>query len=567
MMRTRGYQMRRGLPTVVASALITVLFLLTVVTVMSPSGIKESKIGILGSYSVVVNVTVVDDVGRLIEGAEVSVVGWPGVYNHTDEDGFVQITDLYASDLAPGTSFNFTASKEGYTPALHHAWLTANLTYNITLVLGGATVQGYVMTPTEQFVPGATVYANSTTTSFRVYTVTGSDGWFQIDGIPFGRYDMTATMGDFVSGFAYNVSITAGLPCRQNLTITPLGGSISGSVRSSSGTPLEGVDVSVNVGEETRSRPTNRTGVYMLPGLPEGNYTVTATLGGFYPNTFENVSVIRGMATLNVNITLEPKPNRLYGVVKAGTLLLPGVNVSILGTAYYNISNYEGSFQITNITAGTYNISASLSGYATNTTEMTIPAGSEILVLINLRQLPGAQLLVKVTATDTGSPLVGVYVSISLNGGDSLTQTTNIDGKFAFTGLTPGNYTVQLVKVGYRPLEVNDIAILAEENETLNLLMEPLREGDTGFIFGFDMAHSMMILALFLTIVILAMAVWLRIKTFQAPESAPAVYDEAPEEPADVSEGETAEEALQKLAAHSAKPSEELEKDEKKNGK
>jgi hypothetical protein len=566
MMRTRGYQMRRGLPTVVASAFITILFLLTAVTMMCPTGIPETRAGILGSYPVVVNVTVVDDVGRLIEGADVSVVGWPGVYNQTDASGFVQITDLFAGDLAPGTSYNFTASKVGYTPALRQAWLTANLTYNVTLILGGATVQGYVMTPAGQFVPGATVYANSTTTSFRVYSGTGSDGWFQIDGIPFGRYDMTATKGDFVSGFAYNVSITVGLPCRQNLTITPLGGSISGSVKSSSGSPLEGVDVSVVVGEETRSRPTNRTGVYMLPGLPEGNYTVTATLSGFYSNNVKNVPVTRGMDTLNINITLEPKPNRLYGVVKAGTLLLPGVNVSILGTAYYNLSNYEGSYQITNITAGTYNISASLSGYATNITEVTIPAGSDVLVLINLRQLPGAQLLVKVTATDTGSPLVGVRVSISLNGGDSLTQTTNIDGKFAFTGLTPGNYTVQLVKDGYRPLEVNDIAILAEENETLNLLMEPLREGDTGFIFGFDMAHSMMILALFLTIVILAMAVWLRIKTFQAPENAPAVYDEAPEEPAEApaSEGEPTEEAMQKLAAHSTRPS---EGPEKKNGK
>jgi len=55
----------------------------------------------------------------------------------------------------------------------------------------------------------------------------------------------------------------------------------------------------------------------MLPGLPEGNYTVTATFGGFYSNSVMNVPVIRGMGTLNVNITLDPKPYRLYGVVKA----------------------------------------------------------------------------------------------------------------------------------------------------------------------------------------------------------------------------------------------------------
>jgi hypothetical protein len=47
------------------------------------------------------------------------------------------------------------------------------------------------------------------------------------------------------------------------------------------------------------------------------------------------------------------------------------------------------------------------------------------------------------------------------------------------------------------------------------------------------MAHSMMILALFLTIIMLAIAVYLRIRTFQAPESAPAVYDQAEEEEAE----------------------------------
>ena len=63
--------------------------------------------------------------------------------------------------------------------------------------------------------------------------------------------------------------------------------------------------------------------------------------------------------------------------------------------------------------------------------------------------------------------------------------------------------------------------------------LEPTRESFGGFIFGFDLAHSMMILALFLTIVILAFAVVLRIRTFEAPDKAPAVYDELDEEDAE----------------------------------
>jgi len=90
-----------------------------------------------------------------------------------------------------------------------------------------------------------------------------------------------------------------------------------------------------------------------------------------------------------------------------------------------------------------------------------------------------------------------------------------------------------LEKTGYRPLEIGKIDVLVGDPVMLNLELVPLREGFEGFIFGFDMAHSMMILALFLTIVILAVAVYLRMRSFQTPGSAPAVYDEADEEPAE----------------------------------
>ncbi|MBU1914700.1 MAG: carboxypeptidase-like regulatory domain-containing protein, partial [Candidatus Thermoplasmatota archaeon] len=125
---------------------------------------------------------------------------------------------------------------------------------------------------------------------------------------------------------------------------------------------------------------------------------------------------------------------------------------------------------------------------------------------------------------------------------NTLSTYTNVNGEFVFPGLIEGNYTVQFEKEGYRPLEIGHLEV--RENDTTNhrFLMNPLKRGvGEGFIFGFDMAHSMMILALFLTIVILAVAVYLRIRTFQAPESAPAVYDEAEEEVE--KEGEQTEDA------------------------
>ncbi len=571
MMRPRGYQMRRGFSTRTASALIiiAIFWASTAAIYESVGSHDEIPAGVLGVYPVTVNITVVDNVGRAIEGAHVSVVGSATVYPASDRNGTVLITDLYGNDTAPGTSYNFTAIRAGYTETIRQQWLLANQSYNLTMILNGATVFGIVQTSNNAVI-GANVTATSKTPpTASFHTLTDASGGYQFVGIQGGYYDISAYMDGFLEQIAYDVNLTAGLATRQDFNLTPQSGSISGYITTTSNEPLAGANVSVTIGGVTITRQTNETGFYNQTGLLEGTYSVTASMPGFTSNTTLGVVVIRGLDTKNVNMTLEHKSNRLYGVVKAGTLLLPGVNVSIEGTEFYSISNFEGSFQIANITSGVYNISASLSGYYTNTSQITIPPGSDFLLLINLLQKPGAQLLVKVTATDSNSPLVGVLVTISFKGGDPLTQTTNIDGKFAFTGLTPGNYTVQLVKEGYQPLEYKGIAISAEENKTLTVQMQPLREGGIGFIFGFDMAHSMMILALFLTIVILAMAVWLRIKTFQAPENAPAVYDEAPEEGTETA-GEKehpAEEAMRRLAGNESKPQNGDRKERKENEK
>jgi len=527
-MRNRGYQMKRVL-TSSASALVAILFLgiMMMSQPLANPGTDDAHIAHpLGSNTAVANVTVIDDVGRPMAKAEVRLVGGSSFWL-TDDNGTALINGLYANDTAPGTSYNFTAHLTGYRSTVTQAWLFANLTNYVVILVEGGTILGTV---TSQGLPVNGVNVSIKTLGLSNYT--GADGRYQLDGIPAGTHDVTAVKTGYDNKTETVVLAVGGVYLRD-FSLTQQTGSISGFVKNAAGALLSGANLTIKVGLSTITVPTNVTGSYELEDLPEGLYSVTASLSGFYSNTTNNIPVIRGNQTENVNFTLIQKPNRVYGVVKARTLLLPGVNVSIVGTGHYNISDYEGGYEINNISAGVYNISASLEGYETNITQVTILPGSDVLLYLDLRELPGSQLLVRLTASDTSEPLVGVVITISGSNIDPQSQSTNIDGKFAFTGLDPGNYTLQLVKDGYKPVEVARITLGEGQNLTLSLTMDPLRKGDTGFIFGFDMAHSMMILALFLTIVILAMAVWLRIKTFQAPESAPAVYDEEPEKTED----------------------------------
>ncbi len=316
----------------------------------------------------------------------------------------------------------------------------------------------------------------------------------------------------------------------KNTTRMILGSKILGTVVASSPLAAPIVGANVSISELNYTVKTSPEGSYRLEVPNSRGYNVTANATGYIQKT-KKVEV--GVAdSVQCNFALLSQNGSIKGVVKSGNLLLVKVNVSIAGTSFFNLSAADGSYEIDNLTAGTYTVNATKEGYRPFSQTVVIPPGSATELLINLTAMPGAVLRgVVVSAEEGHEPLSYVLVTIKGQTQSPVTVLSNIKGEFEFTGLIAGNYTLELEREGYRP--VSSGRIIVEENKTteMNFQLMPIRHGFAGFIFGFDMAHSMMILALFLTIVILAMAVYLRIRTFQAPETAPAVYDEE-EEPA-----------------------------------
>ncbi len=182
---------------------------------------------------------------------------------------------------------------------------------------------------------------------------------------------------------------------------------------------------------------------------------------------------------------------------------------------------------------GTYSLTASLEGYNTVTVNgVVIARGSETQVNINMTSLPGPSLSGMVLSTSTNGVLSGVAVIVLGQEGTQRSTITNTEGLFVVPGLVRGNYTVRFYLDGYMPLELSPVVVPEEGLDLGEVLIEPVPESFGGFFFGFDLAHSMMILALFLTIIILALAVMLRVRSFESPGKAPAVYDQEGEEEA-----------------------------------
>jgi len=538
MMSKSGFHMaRRTRIPLGALALILVLLLSTIALALaSDQGSDPIPARALASFTGTMNVTVTDDAGRRMPGADVKIAG-NGSTPVTGSDGVVLISGLYAEEA--GTSYFVWAAKQYYENSTALTVVVyANATTNVTLTVRGSTVLGQVVDSTGSPIQGANVTISDG--DYHDHNLTDVAGMYQLLGVPSGLRSVAASSTGYYSNTSL-VNVPIGGLAMANFVLAPLVGAVSGYVLSlPDSDPLAGATVSITVFPLVISTPTNATGYYRFGNLSAGNYNLTASMQGYSSSTISDVLVLQGGETANVNFTLAEKATRLFGVVKAGNVLKSKVNVTIVGTGLWTLSLFNGSYRIVNITAGTYNVTAALSGYYTTTiADVPIPRGGEKELDIELVPLPGGVLQGYVLTSDSKKPIA--TVNVTLIGPDLQTHSgqTDPNGAFQIPALGPGNYTIQLKKEGFLPLEVRNIVITSENITSRNFTMEPVREGFQGFFFGFDLAHSMMILALFLTILIFGIAVYLRMRSFQTPQNAPAVYDEAEEGTEIKEEGKT----------------------------
>ena len=291
-------------------------------------------------------------------------------------------------------------------------------------------------------------------------------------------------------------------------------------------TPIFEANVSVMVDQIKYTALTATDGSYLLPKIPEGNYSVIAQKLGYSTGTVSDVLVENGNTTF-VNITLSSLPARLYGVVTTtvniGTVLVYGATVEIIETGDFATTGPQGDFVIENITVGTYTIKTTAPGYEENRTYgVVLGRGVTVRIDISLIARPG-QLTGTVRDDHTAQPLA--YYKVTITGPEYRETYTNELGQYAFPGLTAGNYTITVrgnTSISkYSPYIAYDIHVTSEGVTEHNIYLAPVKESLGGFVFGMDLPHSFMVLAFGIVIVILTLATYLRLKRIQQPEKAP----------------------------------------------
>lgn len=156
---------------------------------------------------------------------------------------------------------------------------------------------------------------------------------------------------------------------------------------------------------------------------------------------------------------------------------LAGVTIQTLDGLFQTTSDATGGYTLT-VTAGAYNIIASLTGYIDYQELVNVSAGNTATVDFELEQgIAGGEGTVTgmVTSSQTGDPLEGVTIRVV---GGTASATTDASGEYTLV-VPSGIQELSASYTGYYTLTA-DLYVNADENHTQNFSLSPIISAGSG---------------------------------------------------------------------------------------
>ena len=350
--------------------------------------------------------------GAPISGASVSSGGNGAI---TGSDG------LYTLQVPAGTS-TLTAALAGYQSASESVTVTAGQSTQAATLqiqpLNPGNVTGSVVDGNGQALSGATVSAAGLTTS------TAADGSYALSNLPAGQTTINASLTGFQSGSTTVTVVAATTTAAPAITLVSGSGSITGSVKTTAGAAIAGASVGFGGGTAT----TDANGNYTLTGVPVGTVA-----GGISQRVPERNPVCHGERRSHQHGKFHSCCGRCHWnrdgkITNASSgAIVTGATVSWSGGS--TTSNASGIYTLTNVTAGTQNITAVKTGYLAHTLAVGVTGGATST--LNIPIATGGKISVKVV-TSSGAVVSGATITIK---GGSI--STTVSGSSSSTGFLP----------------------------------------------------------------------------------------------------------------------------------
>lgn len=276
-------------------------------------------------------------------------------------------------------------------------------------------IKGYVILKDQTNHSGTLVELSGTNIS----TVTDTFGFYEISGVSPSNvtinysspgYCNTSTRNIITSGVMNNITNIYLTPATNNIEITNniqlTFGSITGTAKFN-GTPTFGITVSIKgTPYSTKTAP---DGSYSFSNLPSQNYTLLFDYLGL-GNLSQEVPVLAGANTNAITVDLITGTGVISGkVILEEESDYSNTKISLDGTLYSGLTDIDGSFTISYIPTGTYDLTITKPGFITENISQIYITGTQPAIISDIT-LP-------VYYYDMSSVLTGMIYSMAyLNG-------------------------------------------------------------------------------------------------------------------------------------------------------
>ena len=168
-----------------------------------------------------------------------------------------------------------------------------------------------------------------------------------------------------------------------------------------------------------------------------------------------------------------PTPELTYdlsGTITSGSVALPGVTITLSGTGSGKIAvtDASGNYTFTELTNGSYTITPTLAGYGFNQVSQAVTIIGANVTAINFTATANSDTTYSISGTVTSGGVSLSGVTMTLSGASSGIKTTDSSGKYSFTGLANGSYTITPMLSGYVFNQVSQVVTVNGAN-TINI--------------------------------------------------------------------------------------------------
>jgi large repetitive protein len=410
--------------------------------------------------------------GATVEVRELSGTG-PIIFTTvTGENGFFQTTTL-----SPRV-YVLVASGSGFGTNSISAEVMGGTVTNVELLLtpNPGAIQGTVRDAQTMQPLADTLVRVIDSQGVVVGTAqTTVDGFYYVGSLVEGSYTVTAITP------SYQAEIIQATVQSNNTTI--LNFNLQGNPATLSGTvidantraPLTGVIIEVRLSGTdilVRRVLTDENGNYLIEGLPQGTFDVTAQLENYAVSV--NTVFLSANERERLNIELLPFPATIQGTVHDSVSLDP-ISGALVQVVIPNtdivvesiITSSDGTYSIGNLPSGSYNVVISAENYANEIIPVILTPNETETVNALLDPNP-ATITGTVFNVQTGAGIEGALVRVFDSDGVFVTSTlTDSNGEYSISGLAAGTYTVIASREGFGN-STQIITVLQGETQTLS---------------------------------------------------------------------------------------------------